>query len=396
VDFPIDVVYMWVDGDDPVWQARMRQAQLAGRDDRPASPAGADDPPRPLADEAGPDEPGSEEAGAADLLELGAAEPDGAGTAEWRFRTRDELRYSMRSIEMYAPGVNHVYLVADDQAPRWLDLDSQFVTLVRHREIFRDPSLLPVFNSHAIGSQLHHIPGLTEHYLIMNDDMLLQSVVAPELFFGPGGLAKFRPSNGRRRLVERGLATDLELARLNSSEWLSDQFQRTYSNFFTHTPVPQVRSVAYELEERFPDLYASVAASKFRGPEDHELNSWFLLYYLLSTGRATRSDLLFAYHDLSKVGRAKVENDLKRRDIQVVCLNDGPTDSSVDTAWVKPLLGRYFGRTASFELPEPDWREAVSWLAAPAPDDGGAAGGGAGLADGTVSEADGGMLDSGR
>ena len=43
-----------------------------------------------------------------------------------------ELRYSLRSIEQYAPWVRQVFLVTNGQIPYWLNLDSPRLTLVTH------------------------------------------------------------------------------------------------------------------------------------------------------------------------------------------------------------------------------------------------------------------------
>src|SRR5699024_8526489 len=71
VQFPIDVVYTWVDGADPHWQERK----------------------------------------AAALDQIGAARDinEFAANAS-RFVSRDELRYSLRSLHLYAPWVRHVYI----------------------------------------------------------------------------------------------------------------------------------------------------------------------------------------------------------------------------------------------------------------------------------------------
>ncbi len=79
---------------------------------------------------------------------------------------------------MYAPWVRHVYLVTDRQVPSWL-APSDRITVVDHSEIYRDPSVLPIFNSSAIITQLHHIEGLSEHYLYLNDDIFFGADVTP-------------------------------------------------------------------------------------------------------------------------------------------------------------------------------------------------------------------------
>ena len=66
-----------------------------------------------------------------------------------RYRDSGELRYSLRSLEKYAPWVRHVYLVTDNQIPYWLDMSSSRLTVVSHREIFADKTALPVFSSPA-------------------------------------------------------------------------------------------------------------------------------------------------------------------------------------------------------------------------------------------------------
>src|SRR5699024_5053315 len=126
------------------------------------------------------------------LAERDGVDPDAveeSATAESRFASRDELRFSLRSVEYYASWFNHIYLVTDGQVPDWLDLNHPKLTVVDHKEIFADTTVLPVFNSHAIESQPHHIAGLTERYLYLNDDVFFMRPTEPELFFEGNGLA---------------------------------------------------------------------------------------------------------------------------------------------------------------------------------------------------------------
>lgn len=60
-----------------------------------------------------------------------------------------------RSLEKYAPWINHVYIVTNGQIPYWLNLDYEKVTVVTHEEIFRDVNNLPTFSSPAIEYNLH-------------------------------------------------------------------------------------------------------------------------------------------------------------------------------------------------------------------------------------------------
>ncbi|CAK4140237.1 unnamed protein product [Aphanomyces euteiches] len=158
----IDVVYTWVNGSDPRWKRekdywhRRWKAQINGE----------------IFDETD------------ESIVFDAS----AAATENRFRDNEELRYSLRSIEMYAPWVRHVYLVTDGQIPSWLNVDSPRLTIVPHRDIFANRSHLPVFSSPAIESNLDNIPGLSSLFLYFNDDVFLGAPVTPEDFISPSGI----------------------------------------------------------------------------------------------------------------------------------------------------------------------------------------------------------------
>lgn len=100
-----------------------------------------------------------------------------------RFEDKEELRYSLRSLEKFAPWVRHVYLVTNGQIPHWLDLDNPRVTLVTHDDIFPNKSHLPTFSSPAIESHLHRIKGLSNKFIYLNDDIMFAQKVWPEDFY---------------------------------------------------------------------------------------------------------------------------------------------------------------------------------------------------------------------
>lgn len=229
ITFPIDVVYTWVDGDDPTWQARKRTAH--------------------------------ERAGLGTLHEFAVNES--------RFTSRDELRYSMRSLDMYADWVRQVYLVTDDQVPDWLDTSHPKLRLVSHRQLFGERGQLPTFNSHAIESQLHHLDGLSEHYLYLNDDVFFGRPVSPDVFFWSNGLCKFFTSNAKLGL---GQATSEDMPAMSAGKNNRDLLHKTFdvvtTNKFKHVPHAQRRSVVLEMEERFPDIFAATASHQFRRESD--------------------------------------------------------------------------------------------------------------------------------
>ncbi len=108
--------------------------------------------------------------------------------SEARFRQIDELKYALRSIHMYAPWIRRIFVATDSDRPDWL-ADDPRVTFMPSEKFFADPSVLPTHNSQAVECQLHHIPGLAEHFLYSNDDMFFGRPVGPDMFFSPGGSA---------------------------------------------------------------------------------------------------------------------------------------------------------------------------------------------------------------
>ncbi|XP_049616893.1 N-acetylglucosamine-1-phosphotransferase subunits alpha/beta isoform X1 [Syngnathus scovelli] len=102
-----------------------------------------------------------------------------------RFQDNGALMYSLRSLEKHAPWVRHVFIVTNGQVPSWLNLQNPRVSIVTHQEIFLNMSHLPNFNSHAIESHIHRIPGISQRFLYLNDDMMFGKDVFLDDFYTP-------------------------------------------------------------------------------------------------------------------------------------------------------------------------------------------------------------------
>lgn len=279
VTFPIDAVYTWVDGSDPVWRAKL------------------------------------EEHRAATGYHIEAIAPE-------RFRSRQELRYSLRTLFMFAPWIRHVYLVTDGQVPAFLDPSHPRLTIVDHREIAPDPSVLPVFSSNAITTWLHRIPGLSEHYLYLNDDVFFGRLVAPSLFFTGSGLCRVFPGSTTRPFGPPDPADPphVNLTR-NIRALVEEACGRTFTHAIRHTPYSQRVSVHQEMEERFSEAYRRTASHRFRHHEDIAGDQLFH-YYALATGRAVAGPIRYDYVNVNSSVQAL--DRLRRAALDVFCLNDGP------------------------------------------------------------------------
>lgn len=106
-------------------------------------------------------------------------------TGDKRFFNNDELKYSLRSLEIYAPWVNHVFIITDRQKPEWLNTKYEKVTIVDHSEIMPE-EIIPCFNSDVLEYFLGFIPNLSEYFLYGNDDMFFGRDVSIEDFFCNG------------------------------------------------------------------------------------------------------------------------------------------------------------------------------------------------------------------
>lgn len=107
---------------------------------------------------------------------------DSDSVGDHRFVDNEELRYSLRSLTMYAPWINHVYIVTDRQIPKWLNQDCKKVTIIDHSQIM-STDIIPCFVSPVIERHITNIPGLSEQFLYGNDDMFFGRPITPEFFF---------------------------------------------------------------------------------------------------------------------------------------------------------------------------------------------------------------------
>ena len=195
VTFPIDMVFSWVDGTDKEWQrarARRMASYVVGEGD----------------------------------------------DSEARYRQIDELRYALRSVHTFLPWVRNIYIATDSKAPAWL-ADHPRVRIVRSEEFFTDPSVLPTHNSQAVEAQLHHIDGLSEHFIYSNDDMFIGRPLRPDVFFSPGGVSRFIEADTRIGLGDNDPArSGFENAARVNRALLRERFGRVITRHLEHAAAP--------------------------------------------------------------------------------------------------------------------------------------------------------------
>jgi len=318
---PVDVVYTWVRGDDPQFQATLRR--YCPRTWWPR---------------------------------------DDSSTAVRRFRDNDELRYSLRSLERFAPFVRNVYLVTNGQVPAWLDRSHPRLRLVRHEEIFPSLDQLPTFNSFAIEMHLHRIAGLSRRFLYFNDDFLLGSPLSPEELLPPNDahvvLTDEPPSRAvvrGRSSFERGIAHTLSLldAALGPlPRWTSAP----------HVPRLFDRERILEIQERFRAAVAETSADRFRTPRSVVWPLLYLNYVAVAPHLRARVEVRrltrngdYAFVMLSRNLEEMREKllDVKLQRPKYICFNDdldGSPRARRVLAELHAFLDGYYPTPSGFEL----------------------------------------------
>jgi hypothetical protein len=316
IDFEIDMVFSWVDGSDVEFlreRARRMQTYVVGEGDE----------------------------------------------SEARYRQIDELKYALRSVHLFAPWVRRIFICTDSPAPSWLAKHPK-VTLVRSEDMFADLSVLPTYNSHAVESQLHRIDGIAEHFLYSNDDMFFGRPLSPDLFFSPGGITRFVEATTRIGLGDThpGRSGFENAARVNR-RLLHDRYGKVTTRHLEHCAAPLRKSVMAELEREFPEEFRRTAASRFRSATDISVTNSLYHYFALLTGRAVvQTDARVKYIETTlKRALPAMKRLLKRRDMDMFCLNDGSfPEISVEerTTAVIDFLERYFPFPAPWEKESTD------------------------------------------
>lgn len=324
---PVDIVYLWVDGNDPAWRIKRHLA--------------------------------SEQLSMAQRKAMAIY-----SNVEGRFRDNDELRYSLRALERFFPSHGHIYLVTDAQVPPWLQAHER-ITVIDHRDLM-PAAALPTFDSGHIESYIHRIPNLSERYFYFNDDVFFGAPVNLNDWFWDDGVYvgwSDEPAVSDEPL--RDDATALANACRLSHQWLSARVDaQTAQHYapvfrtFAHSPRPMLKSVLFELERLAPDLFETVRSTVFRTWDKPTIISDFVLRWSLANGRAKTRD--YAHVHISS-GNALQPTGLgllitSFGDLDFFCINDTTDDAPANDPrlrQVRDTLQGLFSIPSCFERKAP-------------------------------------------
>ncbi|MGE3528921.1 MAG: stealth conserved region 3 domain-containing protein [Methyloceanibacter sp.] len=309
---PIDLVYAFVDSNDPEWRktfAAARSRQGTGRGD---------------------------------------------AAAEGRFYSSDELRYSLRSVALHAPWAGTIHIVSNCRPPAWLDAGHARLRWVPHDQIL-DADCLPTFNSHAIEASLHRVPGVTEHFLYLNDDFFALDTLAPSDFVNENGTlnANLEPLGVVNSTLDEAAPDYLNAAR-NGADLLQLRYGYYPTRLHKHAPYSLKRSLLEQLEGEFADAVAMTRRAQFRSLADISVASFLAHHYGFARREVTYAgypaELVSSSDPFFALGMRRLARAAPKP--RIVCLNEGGTPSA---RW-RRLLSRFMHE--QFPIPAPWEREA--------------------------------------
>jgi hypothetical protein len=318
----IDIVYLWVNGADPAWRHKHQQAFVRWVAQQKSDLAN-------------------------DLARY--------GNVAGRYRDNGELRFNLRALEKFYPDHGHIYLVTDAQVPHWLQ-PSERLTLIDHRDLM-PAAALPVFDAGHIESYLHHIHGLSERFIYLNDDVFFGAKVDPAQWFGTDGAALFTDTAS---VPDYDTLQPHETALVNASvlskHWLSRRYPkyRHAARIFAHAPRPMFKSVLHELEQAAPELFDQVRNTVFRSWRVPPIMPDLVPRWMLHTGRAAVQTLEPLYISSGAPDAERQFQALMAEfgRIPFFCINDTSDDAVDDAPQLQSIartLGKLLPNPSSFE-----------------------------------------------
>ncbi len=273
----IDLVYLWVDGNDPKWQAEKEEWQLR----------------------------------------LGI--PNSPQTNGCRFIDNQELKYSLRSAQMYAPWINKIFIVTNGQVPAWLDTTHPKIEIVTHAQIM-PADALPTFNSEAIETCIANIPGLSEHFLYANDDNFFNKPVTKDYFFDKDGnpilmltKSKEQEKNTKINLHDLNILYTQNL--INNTPDKQDIDMRCRHNIEAYR-----KSYIQACKEEFKNEFDKTTHCKFRTPNSIQriiYTFWQAKNVKSAIHKNNKEQIYLALHNIHKI-----EYKLKKYNPTLICYND--------------------------------------------------------------------------
>lgn len=285
---------------------------------------------------------------------------DKQSTNKCRFIDNEELKYSLRSVEKYAPWINNIFIVTDNQVPKWLNTSHPKIHMVDHTEIMPQEAL-PTFNSSAIETCIHKIKGLSEFFIFANDDMFFARPTDFHFFFNENNLPILRL--GSELPPPRNSMYYSHL--LYSYNLINEKFGTHFCEDPDHNITPYRKSIIEECIENFKNEFDYVKNCKFRKYNTVQRTIYSVYGYaagktvikkinphrsllqkiiLLITKKAKKDSIYFP------TGYKKIIHEIKKYKPHLICINDNEKTTNENRKDFKIVIEKLFPNKSEFEL----------------------------------------------
>lgn len=294
-------------------------------------------------------------------------------TRSIRYRNWENLLYWFRGVEKFAPWVNKVHFITCGQIPDWLNLQASKLHFVKHSD-YIPAQYLPTFSSRSILLNLHRIVGLSEHFVLFDDDTFLIDKIKPERFFRKGLPCDKAALNALSpvpfmHLVYNNMCIinssfrKREVLRKNIWKWLSphagNKLLRTlallpwqnFSSFYEpHLPQGYLKSTFEELWDRHRDVLLRTTASRFRSVSD--VSPWLFRDWQLAKGdfvplnvEKDSAGLMISHDSLDKIVRI-----IEKQQKKIICFHENEeTPFEIAKQRINAAFAKILPEKSSFE-----------------------------------------------
>ena len=329
-EYKIDLVYLWVDGNDKKWQEDKRYWEQ----------------------------------------NLGL---NSVSSNICRFIDNQELKYSIRSVMQNIPWINKIFIVTNGQVPSWLDINNSRIKIVKHEDIMPKDAL-PCFNSEAIEMCIANIEELSEYFLYANDDFFIAQEVGKSYFFNNKGMPIVRLSS--QEWKEEEIEDFLYQANVTHIiNLIKKQYGKEYKYESIHNIDAYRKSYIKDCLNEFKEEANKTIYSKFRTKKSLQRIIYALHMLVNNKAELKECDFIYKNKPLENLyiplrSKQNMENLYNKNNPILFCINDDEKTQDNERCYLENFLISKFPQATEFEKKEefqiePIWDDAKTIVFAP-------------------------------
>jgi capsular polysaccharide phosphotransferase wcwK len=290
-----------------------------------------------------------------------------------RYRPSENFKYWFRAVERYADWINRIFFITYGHVPEWLNTKNPKLKIVKHTD-YIPQEYLPTYNSNVIELNLHRIEELSEHFILLNDDMYFAAPTTADDFFKenlPKDFGIYLPITPRESFNHIELNNTILMnkhfkkKRKPFSEWrkfyslklgkylVGNIFSIFYSGILGyknyHIGLSHLKSTFDLIWEKEPKLLEEVSSHRFRQLSD--ISHYVMSHWNVESGKFMPQSIHFGkYFDIWEV--EEIQGAIQNEKYKIICINDTDEDgkfSEYDQKIHQSFQSK-FPEKSSFEL----------------------------------------------